>query len=213
MGDKKVKQIYDNMSKVYDKARVMDYYNKTLETITNLIKKKNIDILDIGCGTGMYSIELSKLGHKVIATDFSEEMINKAKLNSKINNEKCLFLVHDAENHLPRKFSKKQFDLIIFNSSWEFIPKPVKALENLKNHLKKYGLILIITPNPLVSPMIIVAEKLKIKKLSPAFYFFNSFKYRIKKYSKSAGLNMKYYGYKYKFLDAIAIIKNDNEKI
>ena len=211
MGDHKVKKIYDSLSKVYDKARVLDYYKKTLETILSFIKNKKSRILDVGCGTGMYSIELSKLGHDVIGTDFSKYMINRAKINSRLNKGKCKFIVHDIEKPLPKTISNKGFDLIIFNSSWEFLPDPVAALKNLRNYLKNNGKILIITPNPLVSPMIITAEKLKIKKLFPAFYFFNSFKYKIKKYAKTAGLNMIYYGYRYKFLDAVAVLENDNK--
>lgn len=211
MGDKNVQQIYDNLSKVYDKERVKDYYTKTLDSILKFVKKKNARILDIGCGTGMYSIELSKLGYDVIGADFSKDMIKIAKINAKNNSVKCNFIVQDAEKHLPAYIKNKKFDLIIFNSSWEFIPNPVKALINLKSSLVSNGLILIITPNPLVSPVIIIAERLGIKKLSPAFYFFNSFKYKIKKFAKAAGLNMKSYKYKYKFLDAMAVLTNDNK--
>ncbi len=207
MGDEKVKKIYDKLSVRYDKERVKDYFNSTLNTILKFVKKEKISILDVGCGTGMYAVELSKLGYNVIGTDFSKEMIIKSKKNALANKSNVNFFVQDAEKPLPKKHTNKKFNLILFNSSWEFIPNPVKALNNLKGHLAEDGLILIITPNPLVAPAIIMAEKLKIKKLSPAFYFFNSFKYKIKKYSKKAGLNMVSYGYRYKFLDAVAVIK------
>lgn len=206
MGDAKVKEIYDKLSVRYDKERVKDYFNSTLNTILKFTNKKS-NILDIGCGTGMYSIELSKLGHNVIGTDFSKDMIIKSKINAKNNKSKARFLVHDVEKPLPKSISNIKFDLILFNSSWEFIPNPTLALKNLKSNLKDNGTILIITPNPLVAPAIILAEKLKIKKLSPAFYFFNSFKYKIKKFSKATGLNMVSYKYKYKFLDAVSVIK------
>ncbi|WP_411678870.1 class I SAM-dependent methyltransferase [Clostridium thailandense] len=47
------------------------------------------NVLDIGCGTGFYSMQFSKISEYVIATDISENMITYAKNNSKekgINN-------------------------------------------------------------------------------------------------------------------------------
>jgi len=207
MGDKKVKKIYDNLSKIYDQQRVKDYFQNTLKTVLKYIQKSKSKILDIGCGTGMYAVELSNMGYNVIGTDFSEDMIKKAKINAKKNKSKANFFVHDAEKQLPKQISKVKFDLILFNSSWEFLPNPTSALKILKNNLKDKGIILIITPNPLVSPAIILAEKLKIKKLSPAFYFFNSFKFRTKKFAKKAELKLVSYKYRYKFLDVEAVIK------
>ena len=52
--------------------------------IKNKIKPlKDIDILDIGCGGGLLSEPISRLGAKVTGIDASEKNINVAKLHAK----------------------------------------------------------------------------------------------------------------------------------
>lgn len=57
---------------------------------------KNLRILDIGCGTGRHSIELTKRGYSVLGIDLSESQLKSAKEKAsrlKLNVE---FLKHDA---------------------------------------------------------------------------------------------------------------------
>jgi len=55
------------------------------QTIELLHLNKNDTVLEIGCGNGSFANELSKLGARVIATDFSDEMIKYAKRRWKDN--------------------------------------------------------------------------------------------------------------------------------
>ena len=48
--------------------------------IKNNFKNKKINILDIGCGGGQVTMELARLGHKVVGMDQSENMINTSNL-------------------------------------------------------------------------------------------------------------------------------------
>jgi 2-polyprenyl-3-methyl-5-hydroxy-6-metoxy-1,4-benzoquinol methylase len=70
---------------------------------------KSLKIIDIGCGTGRHSIELSKRGYSVTGIDLSESMLAKAKEKAELNNLKIGFIKHDARN-LP--FSN-EFDVAI----------------------------------------------------------------------------------------------------
>lgn len=74
-----------------------------------LLSKKNSRILDVGCGIGLYSIALSKLGHSVCGVDISPQMINHAKRLC----QNCEFIISDI---LKLELHKK-FDLIIFTYS------------------------------------------------------------------------------------------------
>lgn len=70
---------YDTLSKYYDTIFPLNSY--TLSMLEKNLKGKKT-LLDIACGSGTYSIELEKLGHKVTAIDLDVEMIEKARKKS-----------------------------------------------------------------------------------------------------------------------------------
>jgi SAM-dependent methyltransferase len=70
---------------------------------------KQIRILDIGCGTGRHSRELTKRGYRVTGIDLSESMLNRAKEISAKENLKIDFKIQDARS---LTFSN-EFDLAI----------------------------------------------------------------------------------------------------
>ncbi len=70
---------------------------------------KQLRILDVGCGTGRHSIELTKRGYNLLGIDLSENMLEKAKLNAKNADLTIEFQKQDARN-LP---FIKEFDCAI----------------------------------------------------------------------------------------------------
>lgn len=70
---------------------------------------KALKIIDIGCGTGRHSIELSKRGYSSTGIDLSESLLEKAREKAKRNGVQIDFLRHDARD-LP---FDKQFDVAI----------------------------------------------------------------------------------------------------
>lgn len=82
---------YRSFSYFYDILTENISYKQRAEYFDTLIKKhdgkKNL-LLDLACGTGSLSEEMSKLGYDVIGVDGSEEMLNSAiekKLESGLN--------------------------------------------------------------------------------------------------------------------------------
>lgn len=57
---------------------------------------KSCRIIDIGCGTGRHSIELSKRGYKVTGIDLSESLLARAREKAIMDNLNVEFLKHDA---------------------------------------------------------------------------------------------------------------------
>lgn len=70
---------------------------------------KLLKLIDVGCGTGRHSIELSRRGYSVTGIDLSESMLTKARENAKQSGLQIDFLRHDARN-LP---FESQFDVAI----------------------------------------------------------------------------------------------------
>ncbi len=59
---------------------------------------KSLKILDVGCGTGRHSIELTKRGYNVTGIDLSESQLQVAKEKAAAEKLKIKFLKHDARN-------------------------------------------------------------------------------------------------------------------
>ena len=100
------------------------------------INQKNL-VLDIACGTGVVTKQIQKKVGKsgyVVGIDTSTTAIKIAKKENKKNLD---FLNADAEN---LSFSKK-FDIVTCQYALFFFPNAQKALKNIKNSLKKSGII------------------------------------------------------------------------
>lgn len=105
----------------------------------NIPLDKSLKILDIGTGTGFFSILLSELGHEVIGIDFSIEMIREAKILSKKYDQTPVFYVMDAQE---LEFQDGSFDLVISrNLTWN-LTNPEKAYKEWVRVLKKGGILL-----------------------------------------------------------------------
>ena len=106
--------------------------------LRNLDKKKDLDIIDIGCGTGGNMLLLNDFG-KVSGLDFSEEAL---KFASK-NNFESLTL-GDATKLL---FENESFDLATALDVLEHIPNDILAIQEAFRVLKSGGLFLITVPS------------------------------------------------------------------
>ena len=113
---------------------------QSTKKLIELIKiNKNNLILDVACGTGVVTKQIQKKIGKsgyVIGIDTSTTAIKIAKKENK-KNKNLDFLNADAENF---SFSKK-FDIITCQYALFFFPNAQKALKNIKNSLKKSGMI------------------------------------------------------------------------
>lgn len=100
--------------------------------------KKDEKVLDLGCGTGVYSYWLNEQGLSVTGIDISSGMLNVAK--SKVNADQIKFLKGDIE-HLP--FENETFDLVISNIVLEFTANPKEIVKEAFRVLKKDGRLVI----------------------------------------------------------------------
>lgn len=104
--------------------------------LSNAPKKENLKVLDVGAGPGLFSILMSLAGHKVTAVDVSNEMIEKAKENSKLYDVNINFVQVNGIN-LP--FEDKSFDLIISRNVLWNLEYPKEALKEWKRLLSEDG--------------------------------------------------------------------------
>ena len=104
---------------------------------------KDIKILDIGCGGGLLSEPMCRLGAKVTGIDASDKNIKVAKLHSEKNN-----LQIDYFCSSPEKFNtKNKFDVILNMEIVEHVEDVNFFLESCCKLLKKNGLMFVATLN------------------------------------------------------------------
>ena len=104
---------------------------------------KNIKILDIGCGGGLLSEPMCRLGAKVTGIDASDKNIEVARLHSKKNNLEIEYLCSS-----PEKFSAKdKFDVILNMEIVEHVEDVNFFLKSCSKLLKKDGIMFVATLN------------------------------------------------------------------
>jgi len=104
---------------------------------------KNLEILDIGCGGGLISEPMARLGGNITGIDASEKNIKIASLHSKENNLKITYL-----NKSPEQLDEKEkFDIILNLEIVEHVDNLDLYLESCYKLLKKNGLMFTATIN------------------------------------------------------------------
>ena len=103
----------------------------------------NLNILDIGCGGGLLSEPMSRLGAKVIGIDASEKNINVAKHHLKKSKLNIKYF-----NVSPENFNiNKKFDIVLNMEIVEHVDDVNFFIKKSSNHLKKNGLMFFATIN------------------------------------------------------------------
>ncbi len=113
------------------------YPEEIYTIIQSHLPKREIDALDVGCGTGVLTYNLAAFCRSVVGTDKEEEMIEEAKINAPAN---CSFVVSPAET-MP--FYDSSFDLITVAQAFHWFEQE-KAIKEFKRLIRPGGLIVIL---------------------------------------------------------------------
>ncbi|MGB4440562.1 MAG: class I SAM-dependent methyltransferase, partial [Sedimentibacter sp.] len=106
--------IFDNVASDYDAWYTDKKGNFVDKVETDLAFKmikveKGMKVLDIGCGTGNFSIKLAKMGCIVTGIDISDNMLNIACQKAEEENLDIKFLHMDLND---LKFKENEFDAV-----------------------------------------------------------------------------------------------------
>jgi 2-polyprenyl-6-hydroxyphenyl methylase/3-demethylubiquinone-9 3-methyltransferase len=152
----KFSKLADEWWDVNGKFKPLHMFNPIrIEYITDKIKQhfkikdeevnflKGLNILDIGCGGGLISEPMARLGGTVTGIDASEKNIKVAKLHSEKNKLKINYL-----NKSPEQIdNKEKFDIILNLEIVEHVDNVGLYINSCYNLLKKDGLMFTATLN------------------------------------------------------------------
>lgn len=136
---------YDNIQEVADYDKRMTRFrnfNDELSRMIKAVKPNNDDLLiEFGCGTGFFSIEMAKKCKKVIAVDISEKMLEYAADRAGKENITNIEFVHSG--FLNYQHRDRPADSIITQLALHHLPDFWKfiAINNIYNMLKVNGLL------------------------------------------------------------------------
>ena len=120
--------------------QICEHFNKDKEKKNFL---KDLDILDIGCGGGLISEPMARLGANVTGIDASEKNVKIASAHSKESKLKIKYI-----NTSPEQFiNNKKFDIILNLEVVEHVDNLNLYLSSCEKLLKSGGLIFSATLN------------------------------------------------------------------
>jgi 2-polyprenyl-3-methyl-5-hydroxy-6-metoxy-1,4-benzoquinol methylase len=108
-----------------------DMYERYTFTIEHCEPIKDRKFLDVGCGNGMYSLELARKGAaQVVGIDISEVMIGVCRQSSEDQNlaDRCTFLQTDLLDYKP----ESSFDVSFGIGLFDYISDPLPVLKRMR---------------------------------------------------------------------------------
>jgi len=138
-----MQQAFDTIAEEYDKSFTQSIIGKAQRKIVwsylekTLGNNKNLNILELNCGTGEDALWFAKKGHKVLASDISEKMIEITK--EKLSNAGLLLTSRTTQidlNKIDSSGIKEKFDLV-FSNFGGMNCISLNEMEKLSSEIKK----------------------------------------------------------------------------
>ena len=131
------KTIWDRFAPVYSLAMKSqkNIYDYMYSHIREKVKGKNV--LELATGPGLIAKHVADAADRMIATDFSPDMIAQAEKGG--NPPNLTFEIADASN---LHYEDKTFDVVIIANALHVIPNPEKVLSEIDRVLVNGGLLI-----------------------------------------------------------------------
>ncbi len=130
----------------FNPIRISYIKNNIISTLKLNNKKKPLEkvkILDIGCGGGLLSEPMNRLGAEVVGIDASEKNIKVAQLHARKNNLNIKYFCSSPETFK----SNTKFDVVLNMEIVEHVEDIELFLKSSSKFLKKNGIMFVATLN------------------------------------------------------------------
>lgn len=195
-GEGIIRDSYNKNSEYYHnglKSKETNFWHKYVDkpAMTSLLKKevKGKVVLDLGCGSGVYTMELASFGANVVGSDFSSGMIEIAKRE----NPNIKFYLENAKK---THFGNSKFDVVCSSLMVHYFKELKPLFKEVNRILKDKGTFIFSMHHPVMG----VSSKLDVSGIKGSLlkpYFHNN-KYKLTVHNK-----LKLIAYHYTFEDII----------
>ncbi len=134
---------WDKVAWVYD--LFADFYNgkthkELCREVAGLMSATD-DVLECACGTGMLTVHIAPVCHRIVATDFSPKMLYKAEKKCR-NFQNATFELANIQN---LSYPDGNFDKVVAANVIHLLDEPLKALSELNRVCRPEGKLIIPT--------------------------------------------------------------------
>jgi len=141
MGQKNTQRYWSRFAKAYEEKQVYVVGKEILYLMKEEILKEHQlgHVLELGCGTGLFTETLYKISGNIVATDFSDEMVKYAR-HKRGDLENVQFIQADA---LKLEFNDASFDTVFMANLIHVVGSAEQVIKECNRVLKKGGLLIL----------------------------------------------------------------------
>jgi len=128
-------------------------------------------LLDLGCGSAIYSVQFAQRGAQVVGLDLSETMISLARERAQAQGVQADFRVADIREPLP--FGNAQFDVIFTATTLHYVDDLGGLMKEVERVIKPDGRLVAGVLHPMSTSRFPPANSDELEGLDPweAWYF------------------------------------------
>ncbi len=162
----KSEKFWDKRAVEYDQneKKWSETYNKAIENTTKYLKKEDT-VLEMGCGSGIMTMQLANLVKEIHAFDISSKMIESADQRAKGNNIENI--QYSQNTIFDERFKKGTYDVILAFNVLHLLDDTPEVMQRINELLKPRGIFISETASlgetkAFLSSMISLFSKMRI---------------------------------------------------
>lgn len=165
--EQRVHKIFNTISKDYDHMNnIISFNQHTLwrnKTMSHMFLNSDMNVLDVCCGTGDWTIQLAESGADTTGLDFSENMLEVAKDKTEAMDN--ISLIHGNAMDLP--FEDDHFDYVTIGFGLRNLPDYGAAIADFYRVLKPGGTLVVLETSTPENNLINFGFELYFGKIMP----------------------------------------------
>ena len=136
-------EYWESHASKYDISLSLLAFPKAKVTTTVASRVQDKKVLEVGCGTGIVTLAMADTAQTVVATDYSEKMLDE--LRKKLDKTDLTNVKLSKEDIFDINQPLNAFDVIVAANVLHLVPDVERALKSMEKHLKNDGVLIVPT--------------------------------------------------------------------
>ena len=132
-----ITDLFDDYADRFDEHLVQQLKYYVPINLFNLLRRyiqtNSLDVLDIGCGTGLMGVQIRSIAKTLVGVDLSQRMLDKAKRRSVYDDLICNEIIEFLKSHT------KKYDLVISTDVFIYLGDLMQVFDLVHRNLNHHG--------------------------------------------------------------------------